>query len=157
MPGADRIAVSSEIVLAGNVEIVGVAKRTLGVDRDRSEPGREAPRGRLLAGRAPERSDQSALEVVLWERTRNASVEDVDDEQSQASWSQPVEEAPDDSVDLPAPSEISETQLLETRLAKIGTAFHEFHSEFGHFPPAASRDVEGKPLLSWRVHLLPFL
>jgi hypothetical protein len=27
----------------------------------------------------------------------------------------------------------------------------------GRFPPAASRDPNGKPLLSWRVHLLPFL
>ncbi len=50
-----------------------------------------------------------------------------------------------------------ETRLLETRLTKIGKAFHQFHEEFGHFPPAASRDLEGNRLLSWRVYLLPFL
>lgn len=76
---------------------------------------------------------------------------------SQESLNRPVEEAPEASVDLSSTEEVSETQLLETRLAKIGAAFHAFHSEFRHFPPAASRDSEGKRLLSWRVHLLPFL
>ena len=69
----------------------------------------------------------------------------------------PVEEPPKASVDLSATEEVSETQVLETRLAKIGAAFYAFHAEFQHFPPAASRDLEGKRLLSWRVHLLPFL
>lgn len=42
-------------------------------------------------------------------------------------------------------------------LKQIGLAFHNYHDVHGKFPPAASRDKNGKPLLSWRVHLLPYL
>jgi hypothetical protein len=40
---------------------------------------------------------------------------------------------------------------------QIGLAFHNFHSRYRAFPPAFSRDNAGKPLLSWRVLILPFL
>lgn len=40
----------------------------------------------------------------------------------------------------------------------IGLAFHNFHDTYGSFPPPQSPNVkDGKPLLSWRVHLLPFI
>ena len=42
-------------------------------------------------------------------------------------------------------------------LKQFGLALHNFHDVNGHLPPGASRDPEGKPLLSWRVALLPFL
>ena len=41
-------------------------------------------------------------------------------------------------------------------LKQIGLALHNFHSRNAHFP-ADIRDKDGKPLLSWRVQLLPFL
>src|SRR2546421_12689862 len=34
---------------------------------------------------------------------------------------------------------------------------HGYHDTHKHFPPAALRGKEGKPLLSWRVLLLPYL
>lgn len=34
---------------------------------------------------------------------------------------------------------------------------HNYHDKFGRFPPAAVCDANGKPLLSWRVLILPFL
>jgi hypothetical protein len=34
---------------------------------------------------------------------------------------------------------------------------HNYHDAKGSFPAYASFDKEGKPLLSWRVHLLPYL
>ncbi len=41
---------------------------------------------------------------------------------------------------------------------EIGVAFHNFHDAYGGFPSvAAFQDAEGKPLLSWRVALLPYL
>ncbi len=43
------------------------------------------------------------------------------------------------------------------RLQMIGLALHNYHVVKGSFPLAASRDVAGRPLLSWRVHLLPWL
>ncbi|WP_339728453.1 DUF1559 domain-containing protein [uncultured Gimesia sp.] len=42
-------------------------------------------------------------------------------------------------------------------MKKIGRAFHDYHDSFTRFPPADAHLVDGKPLLSWRVHLLPFL
>jgi hypothetical protein len=43
------------------------------------------------------------------------------------------------------------------RLQLIGLAMHNCHVDQGSFPAAASRDIAGRPLLSWRVHLLPWL
>lgn len=42
-------------------------------------------------------------------------------------------------------------------LRQIALAFHNYHDTYRAFPPAASLSKDGKPLLSWRVHLLPFL
>jgi prepilin-type processing-associated H-X9-DG protein len=41
-------------------------------------------------------------------------------------------------------------------LKQIGLALHNFHSSNGQFP-ADIRSKAGKPLLSWRVQILPFL
>ena len=45
------------------------------------------------------------------------------------------------------------------RLRQILIAMHGHHAQFRSFPPPASakRDAGGKPLLSWRVYLLPFV
>ena len=42
-------------------------------------------------------------------------------------------------------------------LRQIAMAMYEFHDTNHGFPPHASYDRDGKPLLSWRVHLLPHL
>ena len=42
-------------------------------------------------------------------------------------------------------------------LKQIGLAMHNYHATYDTFPPAGTVDAEGKPLLSWRVLLLPFL
>lgn len=42
-------------------------------------------------------------------------------------------------------------------LKQILLAFHNYHDTFGHFPEPISRDADGKPLLSWRVAILPFI
>ena len=41
-------------------------------------------------------------------------------------------------------------------LKQIGLALHNFHSTSNHFPGDV-RGKDGKPLLSWRVQILPFL
>ena len=46
---------------------------------------------------------------------------------------------------------------MSNHLKQIGLALHSYHDSYGTFPAAASYDKDGKPLLSWRVHLLPFL
>ena len=42
-------------------------------------------------------------------------------------------------------------------LHQIAIALLQHEAKFGEFPARASFDAQGKPLLSWRVHLLPYL
>ena len=42
-------------------------------------------------------------------------------------------------------------------MKQLGLALHIYASANKHFPPAAICDKDGKPLLSWRVAVLPFL
>jgi prepilin-type processing-associated H-X9-DG protein len=42
-------------------------------------------------------------------------------------------------------------------LKQIGLAMHNYLSANGSFPPTAINDANGKPLLSWRVAILPFI
>ena len=42
-------------------------------------------------------------------------------------------------------------------LKQIALAMHNYHSTNNTFPPAYSKGPDGKPLLSWRVHILPYL
>jgi prepilin-type processing-associated H-X9-DG protein len=42
-------------------------------------------------------------------------------------------------------------------LKQIGLAFHNYHQSYNVLPPAASTDANGRPLLSWRVAMLPYI
>jgi hypothetical protein len=42
-------------------------------------------------------------------------------------------------------------------IKQVLLAMHNYHDVYGRFPPQAICDAAGKPLLSWRVALLPFL
>lgn len=77
------------------------------------------------------------------------------------------------ALDIECPSWKPLTKLLQTGLGQvqqsetrkqtvvhfkqIGIAFHNYHDVYKTFPAAASCGADGKPLLSWRVHILPFL
>jgi Protein of unknown function (DUF1559) len=43
------------------------------------------------------------------------------------------------------------------QLKEIALAMHQFHGALGSLPPPANVGAQQKPLLSWRVHLLPYL
>jgi hypothetical protein len=45
----------------------------------------------------------------------------------------------------------------ENNLEQIGVALHKHHDAFETLPSAYNTDPQGGPLLSWRVHLLPYL
>ena len=42
-------------------------------------------------------------------------------------------------------------------MKQLGLAFHNFHDVHDRFAPAITKDKNGKPGLSWRVQLLPFI
>jgi prepilin-type processing-associated H-X9-DG protein len=53
--------------------------------------------------------------------------------------------------------ESSRRAICTNNLKEIAIAMWNYESAFGTFPPAATFDKDGKPLLSWRVLLLPYL
>jgi prepilin-type processing-associated H-X9-DG protein len=60
-------------------------------------------------------------------------------------------------VPIEQASEADRRARCANNLEQIGTAMHKYRSTYKTFPPAFSKSPEGKPLLSWRVHILPFL
>jgi hypothetical protein len=76
-----------------------------------------------------------------------------------ASWSRP--EAADALVKTFPPmirdlNRVVEFNMRGQRLRNIGRAIEAYRAEHGHYPQAAIYDKAGKPLLSWRVAILPY-
>jgi WD40 repeat protein len=55
------------------------------------------------------------------------------------------------------PAVAEQRQRTVRNLRAIAAAMHKYHDAHGHFPAAALYSADGKPLLSWRVALLPYL
>jgi Protein of unknown function (DUF1559) len=53
--------------------------------------------------------------------------------------------------------ETNEKERLSANLRQIGIGLNQYLSTEGHFPAAATLGKDGKPLLSWRVEILPSL
>jgi hypothetical protein len=53
--------------------------------------------------------------------------------------------------------EAARRAMCVNNLKQIGLAMHNYQQTYGSFPPAATYDEAGKPLLSWRVLILPYL
>lgn len=52
----------------------------------------------------------------------------------------------------------AQRRVMMNKLKQLGIAMHNHVGTYkGRFPAVANFDKQGKPLLSWRVHLLPFL
>lgn len=51
----------------------------------------------------------------------------------------------------------ADRSVSANNLKQIALAMHNYHDAYGAFPPAAVVDKDGKPLLSWRVLILPFI
>src|SRR4051794_35047430 len=47
--------------------------------------------------------------------------------------------------------------ICRINLRQIGLAMHNYHDRHGQFPAIAVFDDRGRPLLSWRVTVLPFM
>lgn len=48
-------------------------------------------------------------------------------------------------------------RVCRNNLKGIGLAMHNYHDQYGRFPAAAIFDTNGRPLLSWRVAVLPHM
>ena len=51
----------------------------------------------------------------------------------------------------------SEAVAVKNHLKELALAMHNYHDVNSHFPAQAIRDAEGRPLLSWRVAILPLI
>ncbi|TWU04967.1 DUF1559 family PulG-like putative transporter [Stieleria varia] len=51
----------------------------------------------------------------------------------------------------------AKTMGERNQMKQILLAMHNYHDAYGRLPAAIHRDADGKPLLSWRVHILPFI
>jgi hypothetical protein len=70
----------------------------------------------------------------------------------------PAEPPPEEqttAVDEKAEQEAREQSM--NNLKALALAMYKYMDEYGQFPPAAVYSKDGKPLLSWRVLLLPYL
>jgi hypothetical protein len=59
-------------------------------------------------------------------------------------------------LDVLSPKRAQRNQATNN-LKQLGIAIHNFHDVHRRFPAASVKDEDGKPLLSWRVQLLPFI
>ncbi|MBN2292174.1 MAG: DUF1559 domain-containing protein, partial [Pirellulales bacterium] len=68
------------------------------------------------------------------------------------------QQSPDEAVQA-VQSEQATAKMKQSMnsLKQIALAMHNHHYQHRHFPARASFDKNGKPLLSWRVHILPFI
>ncbi len=55
------------------------------------------------------------------------------------------------------PAAAADRVRSQNNLKQIALALHNYHDTYEGFPPAALVDKKGKPMLSWRVLILPFV
>ncbi len=68
-------------------------------------------------------------------------------------WSAPARKETEKPLPPPTPAQFRKSQ---NNLKQIALAMHNYHAAYNQLP-TNSINKAGKPILSWRVHILPFL
>jgi Protein of unknown function (DUF1559) len=103
----------------------------------------------VLVGGAVIASIASQPQAVAANKPQKVSVE------VKVGW--PYRAAVGERISLTASVSVGGQSKTTSDLRRIGQALKEYRDANGSFPPAAISDGSGKPLLSWRVLLLPYL
>lgn len=103
---------------------------------------------------APPPAPPGVLEETYPTAPQPAAVQPSTSETSEPTGSEPAAGA--ESLNLPVKDPALVDQSMG-QLERIGEALLAFHDKEGRFPAAAAQSADGKPLLSWRVALLPYL
>jgi RNA polymerase sigma factor (sigma-70 family) len=92
------------------------------------------------AGRPAEFESKSGSRIVAITLKRDGSLKEPDEKEA-AKWSH----------------EAGARMISENNLKQLGLAMHNFLSTYNTFPAHAIYNKDGKPLLSWRVAILPYI
>jgi WD40 repeat protein len=172
LPGLAQLSFSADSkTLAAGVDGLGVTlwdPETLapkGEIQPSTEPPRDihvafSPIGNLLAVGAKD-AKQGGF-ITVWEITqpdRDAASEPADTETVYVCRRHPqvMENRPGKCPYCQQPLEAKRQAVFVKNLKQIGLAMIQYVETNGTFPPAYSTDKGGKPLLSWRVQILPLL
>ncbi len=58
---------------------------------------------------------------------------------------------------MKAAREAAQSSWCSSNFKQIALALHNYHNVYGSLPPAYLTDAKGRPTLSWRVLILPFM
>jgi prepilin-type processing-associated H-X9-DG protein len=92
--------------------------------------------------------DLAKLAEVLHAETRQDRITVAIDAKQASTWAA--------AILMPLRESSARTECANN-LKQIGLAMHNYHDRHKTFPPAYTVDKTGKPLLSWRVLILPFI
>jgi prepilin-type processing-associated H-X9-DG protein len=126
-----------------------------------AEEGLKLARGAITAGRITQAKERALLQLLdVAEAVVKGTKTEVDGTTLKVTARAAIDPLPAATALAEAinkPNTSAARVQSQNNLKQIALAMHNFHSVYGHFPAAAIYDRSGKPLLSWRVQLLPFL
>ncbi|MCI0702958.1 MAG: DUF1559 domain-containing protein [Planctomycetia bacterium] len=123
------------------------------------ELNRELPKLEKEAVKDPMMKDLVKVFTALLDAVKGAKFE-VDGNVARVTASIPISDLPIASAYLAGvvkARQAAASAQSANNLKQIALAMHNYYDSLGNFPPAAVCDKDGKPMLSWRVLILPYI
>jgi hypothetical protein len=132
------------------------------VGRQTLAAGQAEPRGKVAAPQAKadqEENDPAKLRERIKKLERDLEKARFDNALLRAKLAtlQEAVKLAQQEVQAARLEQVEARKAVTNGLRQLALAMHNYHGTYGHFPPAAICGKDGKPLLSWRVALLPYL